>query len=394
MDATIQTRWIATYLPFCFLPVLGVNCMKILESKLKKKTGSLTLKVETLDDLWHLMNIIFPGDRIFARTMRRIRISGKDGTVSKGERRPVFLGITVEKIGLHKFTNTLRLTGRIIYSSDENIPLGDYHTIAIQTGTQLTIEKDYWPEFILERIQKAVKATNLPPTLFISVDEGESCFLLATQYELIELVKIDVNIPGKRYMPKEHDESMKQFLKETLKTLFSKLKEHKPNNIIIVGPGFVKNHFHTLVLESKNPLLKDVNIRVLNSSVGCYNGIYEVIRGGELGKIIEELQVLKENTLIEEALSHLGRDDGLVAYGLDEVEKLVNYGAVEKLLILDKLLREIDSPEQRTRLESLLSNVEKYRGEIIIVNSEHTAGEQLASLGGILAFLRYKVPKA
>lgn len=366
--------------------------MKIIDEKLKKNKGRLTLKIETLDDLWHLMNIIFPGDKVFSKTTRRIRISSRENGSSKdkGERRPVYVGIIVEKVALHKFSNVLRIKGKIVHSSNELIPLGEYHTIAIKIGSHITIEKEYWPNFILDRIEKATKKLDIPVTLFISIDEGESCFLLATTYEMIELTRISISIPGKRYAPKQHDEGLKRFLKDTLNTLLMKTKELKPSNIIIVGPGFVKTHFLKLI-EEKKVQFASINISVLNSSVGCYTGIYEVIRSGALGKLIERVQVLRENNLFEELLAHIGGSDGLATYGLSNVETAANYGAIAKLLILDKLLREIETIEDRNRIESLLQKVEQYGGEILIINSEHNAGQQLLSLGGIAAILRYKL---
>jgi stalled ribosome rescue protein Dom34 len=47
--------------------------------------------------------------------------------------------------------------------------------------------------------------------------------------------------------------------------------------------------------------------------------------------------------------------------------------------------------EERWKLDELLRSTEKMRGKIKILRSASEAGEQLTSLGGIAALLRFKV---
>ncbi len=42
-------------------------------------------------------------------------------------------------------------------------------------------------------------------------------------------------------------------------------------------------------------------------------------------------------------------------------------------------------------LDSLMQSVEKRKGKVHIVSSEHDAGKQLKSLGGVAALLRFKI---
>ncbi|MFX1441601.1 MAG: mRNA surveillance protein Pelota, partial [Promethearchaeota archaeon] len=39
--------------------------MKVLKRNLKE--GKIVLKIETLDDLWHLYNLVSPGDTVVSR---------------------------------------------------------------------------------------------------------------------------------------------------------------------------------------------------------------------------------------------------------------------------------------------------------------------------------------
>ena len=66
------------------------------------------------------------------------------------------------------------------------------------------------------------------------------------------------------------------------------------------------------------------------------------------------------------------------------------YGAVNLLLIADRLLREMVDQERR-RMEELTRNVEEKGGRVMVVSTEHEAGEKLISLGGVAALLRFPV---
>ncbi|MBC7131468.1 mRNA surveillance protein Pelota, partial [Candidatus Bathyarchaeota archaeon] len=63
--------------------------MKILEMNLKK--GFVKLVPENVDDLWHLYNIIYQGDEVYAYTKREIRSDEQYARKKRGERVSVFL---------------------------------------------------------------------------------------------------------------------------------------------------------------------------------------------------------------------------------------------------------------------------------------------------------------
>ncbi|MEM2320004.1 MAG: mRNA surveillance protein Pelota, partial [Candidatus Bathyarchaeia archaeon] len=70
--------------------------MKVLEINLKK--GFVKVIPETLDDLWHLYNIIYKNDEVYAYTTREIKSDERYSRSKRGERVSVFLGVKVEKV--------------------------------------------------------------------------------------------------------------------------------------------------------------------------------------------------------------------------------------------------------------------------------------------------------
>ena len=59
-------------------------------------------------------------------------------------------------------------------------------------------------------------------------------------------------------------------------------------------------------------------------------------------------------------------------------------GAIEKLIVLDKIVRSED-------LENSMDMVENMSGEVLVISSEHEGGKQLEALGGMAAILRYAI---
>jgi protein pelota len=117
-------------------------------------------------------------------------------------------------------------------------------------------------------------------------------------------------------------------------------------------------------------------------------GFIEVIRRGVLQRVFEDFRLTKETKLIDEVLRRISKGEA-VAYGFDEVKKAVEYGAVETLLVVDEILRE--ERDKGTDIDSLLTDVERSGGEVVILSSEFEAGKRLLHIGGVAALLRFSI---
>ena len=360
--------------------------MKIEKRVLKE--GKIVLKVETLDDLWHLYNTVGPGDIIISRTSRRVRIGDEDSRKSESVRKPMVLKIKVEDVSFHNFSNRVRLKGVILEGPADLVNIGSYHTINIETGDTLTIIKEHWPKFVLDRLKEAEKAQLRPLCLIVTIEDGTAEMFLAGDSGIQEAVRVRGNISRKRGDQKSYDASMRDFFADTLLALRSQLEQHEFGLILIAGPGFVKDHFREFLMAARIKDLPSVVVESTNS-IGV-PGAKEVLYRGVISKVVTELKVETETRLVETLIEHISKDDGLGAYGNDEVANAIQYGAVEDLLITDKKLREGDESERRW-MDSLIRNTESTRGAFHIVSTEHPAGDQLQRLGGIGAILRFRL---
>jgi protein pelota len=91
--------------------------------------------------------------------------------------------------------------------------------------------------------------------------------------------------------------------------------------------------------------------------------------------------------LVEDILTEISKN-GLVAYGIEEVKKAIEFGAVKSLLILDSMMQEISNNQE---LASMLNKTEDFGGKIIVIDSEFEQGKKLKGLGGIAALTRFRV---
>jgi protein pelota len=114
-----------------------------------------------------------------------------------------------------------------------------------------------------------------------------------------------------------------------------------------------------------------------------------VLKSGFIERSIADSRASEEAKLVEKLMDGISKNDA--TYGTDHVKEANETGAIETLLVSDSLISEMKEKEKFTELDSLMRDVERKNGKVHIVSSGHDAGKQLESLGGIAAFLRFKI---
>lgn len=353
---------------------------------MQQKKGSAKVIAETLDDLWHLYNIIYPGDQVYGKTKREVKVQTNEYNRPESRRQSVFLGLKVERVLWDRGLNRLRVLGEIIDIPEEISGRGSHHTLNVVLGQPITILKPKWPKHQVDRLKKA-SHVETPLVLIAAIDDEEYAVAILRQYGLDVKAEQRIQLPGK-LDAERREEVIKGYFKDALNLLRETwVSLNCP--IVILGLGFVKDGFAKYVRnEAQDVAAAIVDVKSVNSS--GITGINEALRSGVLAKTLKHARVAEETNYVEEVLIRLGVDKTDVAYGLDEVKKATEYGAVDRLLILDTMLRE--SPdEKRLELEELMRRVEEKGGQITVVSNEHEAGNKLQGLSGIAALLRFQI---
>ena len=358
--------------------------MKILKMKLKK--GIVRIVPQSLDDIWHLYNVILRNDEVQGRTTREVKVDDRYARPQRGKRVSVLLGVKVEKVAWDRSLNRLRIHGIVCKAPEDLNVKGSHHTINITVNQPVTIVKSKWLKHEIDRLKRASK-TVTAPIILASIDDEGYCLVVLRQYGIDVKVEAKTKLPGK-FEPEKRTQATREFFNDTLKTLRQVwIKLRSP--IVIIGLGFTKGHFAKFVRDHDSEIAEAViDVKGVNS-VGVA-GIHEALRSGVLTTAIKQMRVAEEAKVMEEVLSRLGKGSMDVTYGFDVVKNASTMGAVDKLLVADVTLREA-SDDKRILLESLMRNVEEKRGEIIVLSVEHEAGEKLLSLGGIATLLRFPI---
>jgi len=358
--------------------------LRILKKNLKK--GFVTVVPKTLDDLWHLYNIIYKGDLIYGRTTREVKMDAEYSRPKKGKRVSVFLSIKVDDVVWDRSLNRLRVHGQIHEAPEDIAGRGSHHTLNIVANKPITIVKKKWQKHQVDRLERA-RRYEVPPVIVVSIDSEEYCIAMIRQYGIDVQVESKARLPGKLEAEKRAN-ALQSYFKDALNTL-KEVWKSKRCSIVIIGLGFVKSQFAKYVEEEAPEIAKAlVGVKSVNSS--GITGVQEALRSGILDSVLKNIRIAEEAKAVEEVLARLGEDKRDVTYGLEQVKKADLYGAVETLLVTDFIIRDA-SDEKRLDLESLMRYVEGKGGKVVVISVEHEAGQKLAALGGAAALLRFPI---
>jgi len=345
--------------------------MKLLHQD--RRTGEIKLYLESLDDLWHLKNLVEPGDLVWASTYRRGDEAADKLRTDRAEKRRMRLGIRVEKIEYQENQDKIRFLGKIEQGQQD---IGHHHTLMIGAGDDVSIFKENWGRHDLERIRQAIDHSARPSIYFVSLDEMDAAVYVMSQFSIKELGGVSRTGTGKMYETKA--DTKQAYFEEISKILTTNVKTEP---VIILGPGFTKEAVITYIKE-KHQELSDKIISAAASQAGS-GGVYEVMKKGLGGKALDLSRISIETNLMEEVLTRIKMNQP-VAYGPNQVSSAVDAGAVETIMLTET--------EARTRKgEALMRVTEDNAGKIEIISTTHEAGKKLESLGGYAAILRYNI---
>ena len=197
--------------------------------------------------------------------------------------------------------------------------------------------------------------------------------------------------------------------------------------IFIGGPGPSKEKF--VNDESLDYRLREKILDVVDLGYGGVEGLRALVE--KVNTQIENVKYVREQNIWQNFMKHITTDTGMAVYGQDEVERALNLGAVDMLIMSERLesykikrecsncqyndystSKQIDVDEANEivdicpncnsnsfRTTEIYSIIE-YMGDIAeslgsnveILSAETEGGETLRStFGGIVAILRYKI---
>ncbi|MEM2915880.1 MAG: mRNA surveillance protein pelota [Candidatus Woesearchaeota archaeon] len=346
--------------------------MKQLVFKLKQ--GEAKVLVENPDDLWFLNNIIDKGDIIKGKTLRKMKVTEE----ASAERKRVFLSIQVEKV--EYAATELRVSGKVT-EGPEDVPHGSYHTFSIEVGSTITIIKPEWLRYQLDYLKEATTA-KAPKIVVCVFDREEALFAKLTRdgYEMLTTIKGRV---AKKAVPEKVKET---FYGSIIDQLEQYDKRFGLDKIILASPSFWKEELYKVL---RNQELKKKIIQATCSGVD-ETAIAEVLKRKETQEVLRQERVSREMAVIEDLFSKIAKQ-GPATYGMKETALAAEAGAIEHLLVTDRLIQKLREENKFAELDGMMKQVDRTKGRVWIISTEHEGGKRLQGLGGIGAILRYKM---
>ena len=176
------------------------------------------------------------------------------------------------------------------------------------------------------------------------------------------------------------EEATKEFfnrISEAANNAFLEVKDMK--GILVGGPGMTKNHFLDEGFLNEQLRRKVVGVQDL-AYTGSF-GLRELVE--KSSDILIKEAITEEKDIMNKFFKLLATEPNKVAYGLTEVERALELGAVEKLLVSEVL--------DDSLVEKFEDKCEESGAEFIIISIDTPEGEQLKQLGKIAAILRYSL---
>ncbi|HJJ28068.1 MAG TPA: mRNA surveillance protein pelota [Methanocorpusculum sp.] len=328
--------------------------------------GEYKLTPESLDDLWHLSHLIGAGDTVYAVTLRTVDAPTDKLRAEKLEKRPVRIGVSVEKSEFTPDANRLRVFGVIVFGPD----IGQHHTLNVETGYEISVVRK-WNAVDLDRISRAVSASTNNVVHIAAVEDGEIEIYRVRQFGPEKVTAFTLG------SGKTAGLDSRQGLFAAALEVLSKVT----GNIVVAGPGFVKDDFIQYV-KNTAPAVAEKMLAADTRRSGR-GAVLEAIGNGVLTRLAEDVQLTREVSFMEELFMRIGQS-GAAAYGRAEVQTAVDYGAVETFLVADSLIRDTD-------VARLIEEAETAGAKVVVLSGAFEPGERLAGLGGVAALLRFKV---
>jgi protein pelota len=344
---------------------------------------------EDADDLLTLRRIIQNGDYVFADTTRVIKKVKEFARPDKGERIKVRVSVRVESISLDDIVDRLRITGIITNTDNELVPRGIHHSLTVQVGDTITVDKNRkWNDVETNILKRSGNSTNF---ILVAIDAQEAAVAKISGTHLKIIPNIYSGQSGKRYQhAAKNNPNIEIFfdgIAKTIQSMFSAAAAAENNStIIIFGPGETKRRFYNLLVE-KHKLEKGKVSLIDGVDVAGEDGIFVFLRSPAIKEAMSSSKLATVSSILDEIMRLVHKGDAKYAMGMQEVSNAASIKAIEYLVFSDSIFKTTDEND----VVKLLNLLESQGAKSFAVDSSTDIGWRVSSLGGIVALLRYSI---
>lgn len=283
--------------------------------------------------------------------------------------------LQVEYTEFQNFTTRLRIHGLILDAPERFGIKGAHHTVNLDIGDEVIIIKEQWSNYELEKIREQEEKKGKLLIALVDVDEYIIALLMKQGVKI--LAEKSLQTPGK------DNDVVNENIEEMANEIISFVKLTGVNVIIIAGPGPFKDMVNQKIKQIDNKLI----VYVDSVSSASRAGLNELLRRDIIDQVYREFEIAQQLKILESIMENLAKNTGLVVYGIEDIKKANELGAVDKLLITEDYLTDTG----REIIDELLRDIEKKKGKIMIVPKDSPIYYQVKNLTGIVSLLRFRI---
>ncbi|KAL0010749.1 hypothetical protein SO802_005857 [Lithocarpus litseifolius] len=359
--------------------------------------GSVKMVPVDADDLWFVYNLISPGDSVMAVTVRKVLRQAATGG-RDAERVKLKLEIKVEEVADYDSVGSvLRIRGKNTLEN-EHVKIGAFHTLELELHRPFVLRKDVWDSLALDVLHQASDPSASADLAVVLMQEGLAHVLLVGKSVTITRSRIETSIPRKHGPAiAGYESALNKFFENVLQAFLKHVDFDVVRCAVIASPGFTKDQFHRhLLLEAERRQLRPIienksRIVLVHTTSGYKHSLREVLDAPNVMNMIKDTKAAQEIRALKDFFDMLSNDPSRACYGPKHVEVAHERLAIQTLLLTDELFRNSDVAT-RKKYANLVDSVKDSGGTVHIFSSLHVSGEQLATITGIAAILRFPLP--
>jgi protein pelota len=341
--------------------------LKILENNIGN--DELKIRIETLDDLWYIKNLLEPGDLIVSDVFRRVELNDDMDRAKSTERKKIKVKLKVEKVDFQPYTDKIKILGEII----EGDEAGSHQSIFLGTDDEFLLIKEFTDED-LNLLREATDTSQSTGIYFISMDDEEATVCALRPYGIQELASIKSGKSGKYFDVKQQSSGYYQEIEYVLKNIRDIII------LIILGPGFEHSKFYNFI--NQNPYFKNFKKYDFAVEDTGKRGIYEFLGSEKSENILKNSRLVRDEKIINKFLEGLNKSATSI-YGYGDILKYAQMGIIQDLIISEE---KFHAPETRELLSILNGSA-----NIHVISRYSDSGEIIKKFGGYCAILRYSI---
>ena len=326
-----------------------------MSSAVKKKTNDLRIYKtrKLLEELkskkgFHteLISVYIPHDRKISDVTNHLKneISESQNIKSKLTRKNVLDSIS-SLLGQLKNISEAPENGLVMFSGaipQGNTPGTEKNELYIVDPPERVITFRYHcaSEFLLWPLEEMLTSKETYGLLVIGRAESAVGYIRGNHIEIVR--EFTSGIHGKfraggqsqRRFERLNQEAEIQFyrrISDTINEVFLNIEDLQ--GIFIGGPGQSKEKF--VSDESLDYRLREKILDIVDLGYSGTEGIRALI--DKVKDKIENVKYIREKQIMQRFMKEISTDSGLATYGLEDIQKALNYGAVDNLMLSEKL---------------------------------------------------------